>query len=331
MYMKKIGLTFLLICLIGFGTFSCNLSLSQVYPLDPPSNLIYIRSNGEIDPTETPIQRSDNTYTLQENFLNHTLIIECNNVIINGANYTLSSDLSHHGININQRKNITIKNLNIERFRVGVMISDSSNINIIDNNFSANYYSIRMDYSSFNVIRGNNIRYQEGIWLYHSDNNQILNNEISNANGIKLSTSSGITILRNNLVGNDPALFLAGTSNVTYYHNNFIDNHANIIITSSKYAGVNFADNGSMGNYWSDHVYPDEDGDGIIDVPYVKDENNTDRFPLLYPYDIENDIPSTPTPAPEPEFPTTMVLVSIIVIAMIGIGVLIYFKKNKKN
>jgi len=37
----------------------------------------------------------------------------------------------------------------------------------------------------------------------------------------------------------------------------------------------------SGGNYWSDYAGVDADGDGIGDTPYVIDENNTDRYPLI--------------------------------------------------
>ncbi|MDH5375170.1 MAG: type I restriction-modification system subunit M N-terminal domain-containing protein [Candidatus Bathyarchaeota archaeon] len=40
----------------------------------------------------------------------------------------------------------------------------------------------------------------------------------------------------------------------------------------------------SNGNYWSDHNPPDEDKDKIGDTPYIINENNVDRYPLIYPY-----------------------------------------------
>jgi hypothetical protein len=42
----------------------------------------------------------------------------------------------------------------------------------------------------------------------------------------------------------------------------------------------------SGGNHWSDHNPQDEDKDKVGDVPYVIDENNTDRYPLIYPYEF---------------------------------------------
>ena len=47
---------------------------------------------------------------------------------------------------------------------------------------------------------------------------------------------------------------------------------------------VNVWDNGSNGNYWSDYTGDDAGGDGIGDTPYVIDENNQDRYPLMKPW-----------------------------------------------
>ena len=55
----------------------------------------------------------------------------------------------------------------------------------------------------------------------------------------------------------------------------------------------------SGGNYWSDcnrtdsfrGSYQNETGsDGIVDTPYIIDENNTDRYSLMRPYCTRCDI-----------------------------------------
>ena len=70
------------------------------------------------------------------------------------------------------------------------------------------------------------------------------------------------------------------------------------------------------------------DGDGIGDRPYVIDENNQDNYPLMDPYDVENDTKVLPPPEP---FPTALVIASIASVAVVGVGLLVYFKKRKQQ
>jgi hypothetical protein len=97
-----------------------------------------------------------------------------------------------------------------------------------------------------------------------------------------------------------------------------------------------------MGNYWSDYLakYPNASevgGTGIGDTPYVIDGDNVDHYPLMCPYDIENDAITFPTPAPtstpEPEpFPTLLVTTASATSAtVVGVAILIYFKKRKHS
>jgi len=92
-----------------------------------------------------------------------------------------------------------------------------------------------------------------------------------------------------------PSVFLSGSSNKVY-HNNFMGNityYALIDWTNPAYA--NSWDDGypSGGNYWSNASSVDDmsgqgqdefGSDGIIDVPCVINENNTDHYPLTVPW-----------------------------------------------
>ena len=75
-------------------------------------------------------------------------------------------------------------------------------------------------------------------------------------------------------------------------------------------------------------------------LPGLNDPNaiNVDNYPLMYPYDIENDaiaFPTPePTPTPEPEsFPTLLVATASAASATVifGAALLIYFKKRKRH
>lgn len=103
---------------------------------------------------------------------------------------------------------------------------------------------------------------------------------------------------------------------------------------------ANFWDDGSVGNYWSDYLdrYPNSSEighTGIGKTPYVIDQDNIDRYPLMLPYDIDKDeiALSTREPLIEPKtepLPTPFIAgisaLSVIGVAyaystIIGIGV----------
>jgi parallel beta-helix repeat protein len=143
-----------------------------------------------------------------------------------------------------------------------------------------------------------------GVLLYNSRNCSIRGVNIFNSlNGIMLYRSENCTIVENTIVGckqfllchSGFGIFLNSSKNNRFYHNNIIDNECPALICKLPWESYpNTWDNGCEGNYWSDYNDTDSDGDGIGDVPYVIDENNTDNYPLMNLYwnpgDIDHDL-----------------------------------------
>jgi parallel beta-helix repeat protein len=176
---------------------------------------------------------------------------------------------------------------------VGIKLQDQSNFNTIQNNvISKHAGGIGLTDNSpnglpcyDNLIKLNYIFNNEfdGIFIYDScERNTIqLNNLTNNGGGIHLLESDNNVIVGNNISHSSyGGIGFEHSKQNSFYHNNLIENTPQI-----HYSSINNAwDNGSEGNYWSDYIGVDYNGDGIGDTPYIIDENNRDNYPLTSPY-----------------------------------------------
>jgi len=270
---------------------------------------IYIRADGSVDPPTANITSIDNvTYTFIGNIYDE-IVVERDNIMIDGAGYTLHGAGTERGISLYGRSNVTIKSLEIKAFPIGIYLEGSTNNTLFGNNIANNVWGINLWGSSKNVISRSNVannRY--GIWLFESSNNNTIsgnnvtasshcglqliesssniisgNNFENNTEGIAIGYSLSNIVSKNNITnnGNGIVLGLQAIGNAVY-HNNFVNNSKQVYTSDS----VNVWDSGypSGGNYWSDYEGVDADGDGIGDSAYVIDANNQDRYPLMHPW-----------------------------------------------
>jgi len=248
---------------------------------------IYIRADGSIGGT-TDIMTVDNvTYTFTAN-INDSIVVERDNIIIDGAGYTLQGTVANFskGIDLSNRNNVAIKNMKIKTFFFGIYLELSSNNTLFGNTIVGNQYGMFLYSSSnFNTIHGNNITNYFGVWtgigLSSSSNNTISGNYIKyNEYGITIYDSSDHnTISGNNITDSIRGINLYESSNNKFYHNNFLDNIKHVYIY--PYVHANFWDNGVEGNYWSNYAGDDSDNNGVGDSVRPIDGNNTDHYPLM--------------------------------------------------
>ncbi len=274
---------------------------------------IYIRADGSIEGT-TDISSADNiTYTFTANIFNQSIIVERDDIVVDGVGYTLQgtgADFSK-GIDLTGRSNVTIKNMNIRAFYSGIYLSGSSDNNMSRNNMTNNSYGIALSdfsssnnsitrnnlgnngkvgiyiFGSFNTLSGNNITNSScGIEFSDSSHNMAHGNIITASQywGVWLSDSSNNSFSGNSIVNSLYGIYLSYSSNNSVYHNNFIGNTYQVGGSAETSSSNIWDDGAGKGNYWSDYSerYPNATRlNGVWDTPYVLDKHNQDNYPVV--------------------------------------------------
>ena len=249
--MKRIvsGMMFILL-LAGMLTLAFN-----IQPVKAWTGTVYIRADGSIDPPSAPIQRDGDIYTLTDNITSsgnaRAILVRRDDIIIDGAGYTVQGSGSGIGIYLLGRKNVTVRNTQIQNFNYGIYLGYSSNNTVIGNNITANGRDgIYLDSSSNNSVIRNNITANNwsGIYLFSSFNNTAVGNNITNNDyGIHLgSYSSNNTVIGNDITNNNRYgiwLYSSSTSNNSVIRNNITANGRDGIELSSS------SNNSIIGNY----------------------------------------------------------------------------------
>jgi len=230
---------------------------------------IIIRPDGTVSPVTSSIQQNGNTYTFTDNIY-ATIKIQKSNIVLDGAGYTLSGpyngtqadvwvvgdgpsegakeytiglDLGHENV-----EGITIENLNIKNFSIGMYIWTKNNT-VTGNTVVENIVGILLSGSN-NTVSGN----------YIANNKQ----------GLFFGFNSEVDVIPADMI---------------LFHNDF--EHNDIQLNGCMCKNYNTTesphnwDNGREGNFWSDYNGTDANGDGIGDTPYAIDTLNQDRYPLM--------------------------------------------------
>ncbi|MFQ6064187.1 MAG: NosD domain-containing protein [Candidatus Bathyarchaeia archaeon] len=247
------------------------------------SGTVYIRADGSVDPPAAPISSVDNvTYTFIDDIYD-TIVVERDNTVVDGAGYKVQGTGSGIGVHLNNRDNVTVKNMKIEEFQFGVRLDQSSNNKILENTIENNWCGIWMENSSENYMSENHIAANTyGVWIFAS-NNTLSRNTVTNStdSGVVIDLdSSNNTISGNNITSNNRGVWVILASGNKFCHNNFIENTLQVDVTSTGYS--NSWDDGypSGGNYWSDYTGVDSNHDGLGDTSYVIVDNQ-DKYPLM--------------------------------------------------
>ncbi len=248
---KMLTLAFILgIILLGMLTLASN--IQQVKAI----GTVYIRADGSIDPPTAPIQRNGDLYTLTGNITSDSagIVIERNNIVLDGAGYTVQffgvhSSSDQAGIILTDRSQVTVKNVNIKEFVTGMQVFHSIDLNISGNNLISNLWGVYLWDSHDSTISENNLTENgdHGIYLDGSSNNNITRNNMANS-GLRIRIDSpnnrilentfinaGLyvygsldSIVEGNTVNGRPLVYLDGASDRT------VDDAGQLILIDSN-------------------------------------------------------------------------------------------------
>jgi len=276
--------------------------------------IIYIRADGDVEGTDK-IQQNGNVYTFTDNIINQSIVVEKDNIVVDGAGYTLEGDEKIEAIWLENRCNVTIKNMQINHFGEGIKImgTGSENNTIIGNNITDNGHEtygngIALTFgASQTTISGNNITGNwVGVFVYLGGGNIISENYITaNGLGVWIYGPSN-RIIRNDIINNGKGVLVDIGVNIIH-HNNFVNNTVQAAVNAGS-SPVNSWDDGSKGNCWSDYNGTDNNRDGIGDTPYILNENNQDNYPLMEPTII-------------PEFPSWTPMLLLLVTLTVALSI----------
>ena len=304
---RKFCLTFLLLTSL--------LIVAVLAPATPQvtRTTIFIQPDGSVNPSNVAIQRNGDTYTFTSNVYD-PILVQKSGITIDGAGYSLIGPLNETqrqaqqvlgvgpnetitvpyiiGIDFDETvSDVTIKNLNINWFSIGIYIRTTNNT-FIGNS------------ASDNIV---------GVLLSGSDNSITMNYIRNNRQGLFFGFEQ-----INGSAGNIP-------SDIRISDNSFINNEMQLSGCVCKIFNFSEAlhawDFDSRGNFWSDYNGTDGNGDGIGDIYYTIDVLNYDRYPLI-------ESPAQP-PTPPAQFPIEYLGLAIAIAAVAIIAFLLVRQRKK--
>ncbi|MCX8154173.1 MAG: right-handed parallel beta-helix repeat-containing protein [Candidatus Bathyarchaeota archaeon] len=272
---------------------------------------IIIRNDGSLEGT-SKIQRRGNIYVFSGN-VSGNIKVKKSNIIIDGAGFTLNAD-NGTGIEISSEAsrnpsegdvwNVTVRNLSIANFHVGIECKFGGN-----HTFYGNYIS--NDFVSHNGTGG--FTWESlGIALWGSTGNNITHCTI----------------------GGSPAIYM----HFVVSNNSVVENNiafgAHLAIS-----GIETFDRNYWGDYLTRYTNASEvDSSGVWDTPYsIADstgfENRVfqDAHPLTKPLAIPIFNSALPTILPTQQLAIMPFLLALFIIGLLttfAIGLLVYFKKH---
>ncbi|XES76128.1 MAG: nitrous oxide reductase family maturation protein NosD [Candidatus Bathyarchaeia archaeon] len=183
---KLLVAAFAFLLLFPVGLSFSQLKVAEANFLYPPLQQICLTANGTITPSTAPIRCDGDVYFFTGNITDFVIEVERDNIVIDGAGYTMLKTMPALGrqdaVALKARINVTLKNLYVTGFGYGVFLSNSRNCAVCDSVFVSNQYGVALaDAATGNLISGNRFTSRGGIFIQNSVNNVLRSNSMLGA------------------------------------------------------------------------------------------------------------------------------------------------------
>ena len=178
-------------------------------PEFPSENTIFIRADGSVEGTDKILREGD-VYTLISD-ISGSIVVERDSVVLDGAGYRLQGDGNQNGITLGISNNITVKNLKLSSFNIGIVVMGSDNNTILENTITDNFRGLDLTSSENNTVSGNYIANNvDGIALENMYSSIVENTITNNSNfGIHLYGAGYNNIIGNNITSNGRGILVS--------------------------------------------------------------------------------------------------------------------------
>lgn len=227
----RLGLTVGLVAVIALGLIVTEPAVAQFSGNFHTDLSVTIASDGVVEGTGN-IRRDGNLYTLTGNIassrddgiINAGIRVLKDDIVIDGAGYSITAQgYIQKGVDLDGRKNVTIKNLNINGFVHGISLIGASN-NIIQNS---------------SLIGTGADGFQVGFWIDNAYNNRIEQNSITGFDeyGMLFQISSNNNIIvGNTFASNKIDIALDCSGNNEFKNNQLNSKNSNLKVSYHSYS-----------------------------------------------------------------------------------------------
>ena len=205
-------------------------------PTQPPQlafPAITIHEDGSVTPSSAPIVRSGNLYKMTGNF-SGSLVVAKNNVVVDGAGYTLQGNgslaqpdgtstfiqITKYGVVLSDRTNVTVRNLQTFGYMIGFYLEGDCRGNLIEGNMITGdtgtgisiYGNATANQITRNIIRG----CENSLYMFNSSFNVISGNTLTGAKMGGTTSANGINdTFTQNLFGLRLEFYYSSGANLT--------------------------------------------------------------------------------------------------------------------